>query len=318
MNNSLNIQPFRPGDEPAILELFQQSFGCQLPEKVWAWRFRDNPSGQGLIELCWDGDVLAAHYAVTAVVSRIAGQDYIIGLSGTTMTQSNYRGRGLFQILARKIYKRMAESGMAMVWGFPNAISHRGFVKDLGWTDIYEIPMFRLALTSRSSLPSPGNETIEIQQFDLRFDKLWERVKDNSLIATKRDHKHLHWRYIKNPAESYRVLAYIDGDDLLGYVVLKRYKDEIHIVDLLTVQDEEIGIHLISKAVQFGLRDSATIVSLWLNVTHPLHHALERFGFNNGEPVTYFGALLLQPGLQESYIYDFRRWFMTMGDSDVF
>lgn len=46
--------------------------------------------------------------------------------------------------------------------------------------------------------------------------------------------------------------------------------------------------------------------------------ALERIGFHNGEPITYFGALALQAYLNQTELYDFRQWYLTMGDSDVF
>lgn len=60
-------------------------------------------------------------------------KDYHTGLSGTTMTHPEYRGKGLFPVLARSTYARMKAANMAMVWGFPNAMSHRGFVRNLNW-----------------------------------------------------------------------------------------------------------------------------------------------------------------------------------------
>jgi len=309
------FRSYQEGDETAILDLFRQSYGCDLGLKVWAWRFRDNPAGPGVIDLSWDGNTLAAHYAVTAVAMRIAGQDWQTGLSGTTMTHPNYRGQGLFPILARNTYERMTKSGMAMVYGFPNAMSHRGFIKDLGWADIYEIPTFRLPLSGAVSLPAPGPALVELQQFDKRFDLLWEQVKDDFPVVTKRDQRHLQWRYVDNPIERFRILAYGDADSLLGYAVFKRYQDELQVVDLLTVQDIEIGVRLLSGVAQAADAEVAAAISLWLGVTHPLHHALERFGFRLGEPVTYFGALAFRNQVE---ISNFRNWYLAMGDSDVF
>jgi hypothetical protein len=311
----LEFRSYQAGDETAILDLFRQSYGHDLGLKVWAWRFRDNPAGPGVIDLAWDDNNLAAHYAVTSVAMRIAGQDWQTGLSGTTMTHPNYRGQGLFPILARNTYERMTKSGMAMVWGFPNAMSHRGFVKDLSWTDIYEVPTFRLPLSSAVSLPAPGPALVELQQFDERFDLLWERVKDDHSVVTKRNQRHLQWRYVDNPTERYRILAYGNADGLLGYAVFKRYKDELQVVDLLTVRDTEVSVRLLSGVVQAAHAEAAAAISLWFGVTHPLHHTLERFGFRLGEPVTYFGALAFQSQVET---YNFRNWYLTMGDSDVF
>jgi GNAT superfamily N-acetyltransferase len=317
LSSELEIRAYRPGDEKQILTLFRQSFGRDLDAQAWAWRFRDNPAGPGVIDLSWDGDILAAHYAVSPVTMRINGQDWLTGLSGTTMTHPHYRGQGLFPKLARSVYALMAQAGMGMVWGLPNALSHRGFIRDLEWVDIYEVPTLRLTLANHRPLPAP-HSVVALPEFDEHFDQLWEQVKDNYRIIVRRDRSHLQWRYVKNPTEVYRILAYVDANNVAGYVVFKRYCEELQIVDILTRSGTDIGITLISQVAQIALEQSLSAVSLWLNVSHPLHWALEKLGFRNGEPVAYLGGFLLQPDLQEAGIYDFHNWYLTMGDSDVF
>ena len=318
MKSNLNYRSYRTGDEFHILALFQKSFGFMLSDQIWNWRFRDNPAGPGLIELGWDGDVLAGQYAVTPVASRIFGQDQITGLSGTTMTHPSYRGQGLFQVLARNTYNRMNQSGMNFVWGFPNAMIHRQRVTDLLWRDIYEIPTLRLSIADRKYVSSLNAKIEELNKFDERFDLLWDKMKDDSNIITIRNYKHLQWRYTKNPSEHYRILAYIDNGNILGYAVFKKYVDEFQIVDILTVRDVEVGLQIISGITEIAKHEEVLAISLWLNVTHPLHHALERLGFRNGIPIAYLGGLILTSGIFEDKIYDYRNWYLTMGDSDVF
>ena len=321
MSDNLQIRSYKSGDEQHILDLFRLSYeNRELPLNFWNWRFRDNPAGTGLIELCWDGDVLVGHYAVTKCEFRINGQDYLSGLSGTTMTHPNYRGRGLFPVLAQTTYARMGEMGMAMLWGFPNAMSHRGFVKDLGWKDIYEIPCFRLNIRSSNPphLPSGKGTVMEINDFDERFDLLWDAVKDRYAIISKRNRQYLQWRYLHNPSDKYRIIALIDRNHLSGYAVFKRYNDELQVVDMLTLSDEDIGIKLIGWIAQAAKQEKAKSVSLWLNTVHPLHRELEKFGFNKGEPITYFGGLIINPGICGAEIYNYRNWYLTMGDSDVY
>ncbi len=318
MNTDLEFHAYQPGQEESILELFRHSYGHDLGRDVWRWRFQDNPAGPGVIDLCWSGDVLAAHYAVTSIRMRIEGTDWLTGLSGTTMTHPNYRGRGLFPILARRTYARMAENNVALAWGFPNAMSHRGFINDLAWADIYEVPTLRLALTERLRLPTPDNNVIQCEAFDGRFDLLWDQVKDAFQVITCRDRQHLQWRYTDNPTERYQVIAYQNRDSILAYVVFKRYRNELQIVDLLTSQGAEPLLQLIARVVGVAREESASAVSLWLGVTHPFHHGLEKVGFVLGEPITYFGGLALQPTLRRSSLLDFRNWYLTMGDSDVF
>lgn len=318
MSVVLKSRSYRLGEEDKILKLFADSFGQALQKDVWSWRFQDNPAGPGIIELSWDDEVLAAHYAVTPVILSINGADYLSGLSGTTMTHPHYRGRGLFPLLAEHTYTRMNQSGFVMIWGFPNALSHRGFVRYLGWQDIHEIPVFRLLLSKMPSIPSPSPRVVELSSFDSRFDQLWDQVRSEYGVIARRDFHQLRWRYQQNPSEHYRILAYIDNQDLLGYAVFKRYRKEVQVVDILTHATLNIGMPLFFTVIQLALEESAASVGLWLNASHPLHLALEKVGFRNSEPITYFGGKLLPSDPLGTDIVDYRNWYLTMGDSDVF
>lgn len=301
-----------------IFDLFRQCYGQDLDEQVWEWRFQNNPAGPGEIELVWSRDVLAGHYAVTCVRTRIEDQEWLTGLSGTTMTHPDYRGRGLFPLLARRTYEQMAANNKGIVWGFPNAMSHRGFIKELRWKDIYEVPTLRLSLSDRLRLPKPSNVAL-CREFDNRFDQIWNRAKNRYKVTTLRDKQYLQWRYMDNPAEDYRTLIYTHHEDIMAYVIFKRYQDDLQIVDLLAVDDTEPLLHLVSQVVEFAREESAQAISLWLNVTDPFHHLLEKLGFVLDKPITYLAGLELAPDLStKSGLFDFRDWYITMGDSDVF
>jgi hypothetical protein len=318
MRSEFEFRPYQPGDERHIFGLFRECFRRDLSERRWRWRYVDNPLGHGVICLAWHEDLLVAHHAVSCVGLRVEGQEWVVGLGGGAMTHPGYRGHGLFHEAAQWTWTRMAELGMPLAVAFANAFSHRLIVRDLHFVDVYEVPTFRLPLTGASSLSAPSGSIVELQECDDRFDRLWSRVKDNYVVITRRDHERLQWRYVRNPAAQYRILGCLEGEELLGYAVLKRHQGELHVVDLLTVQDVEVGIQLISQAAQVALESSASALSLWLNVTHPLHWALEKLGFRNSEPVTYFTAQVLRPELREAEVYDYRNWYLTMGDSDVF
>ena len=100
----MELRPYAPGDEVAILRLFERSFGKPLSEAFWRWRFMDDPHGGPLIELAWDGHILAGHYAVSPMTVAIEGERCLASLSMTTMTDPDYRGQGLFGQLATRLY----------------------------------------------------------------------------------------------------------------------------------------------------------------------------------------------------------------------
>ena len=318
MSPEFDIRFYEPGDERQILKLFRQSFGRDLAEARWSWRFRDSPTGSGVIGLAWHGDVLVAHYGASLVDLRVYGRDWKGGLVGGLMVHPDYRGYGLISKSGRMTHARMVELGMPVVWGFPNSLSHRRVVKDLNFIDMHEVPMFRLSMNAVIALPIPSGNIVELEDFDHRFDDLWKQVRDDYPVITRRDREHLQWRYVRNPTERYRILAYVDREDVLGYAVFKRYQEELQVIDILTVQDVEVGIQLILRMAQLAPGESASALSLWLNMSHPLHWALEKLGFRNGEPITYFTARILRPELSEDVVYDYRNWHLTMGNSDVF
>lgn len=321
MNKFINLKHYKNGDEKKIFELFRLCFtGSALSPAYWKWRFQDNPAGQGFIHLAWDENVLAAHYAVSCIKMKIEGVDCLTGLSGTTMTAPSYRGRNLFSLLGRSIYDRMKKDCMVMVWGFPNSMIHRSRIQDLSWHDIYEIPMLRLHLTNyRQILQNTLSESVmELHEADSRLDDLWIRIQNDYNVMTRRDYAFINWRYFLNPIERYRFIAYVENEEIKGYAVFKRYQSELQVIDLLIAKsDMVVGEALINYIIAEAVKEKAASVSLWLNVTHPLHHILEKIGFKPEGPVTYLGGLNLSSSFDDS-IYDFHRWYFTMSDSDVF
>jgi GNAT superfamily N-acetyltransferase len=318
IGSEFDIRSYVPGDEIHILKLFRQSFGRDLSKERWSWRYEDNPAGAGLIGLAWHGDVLVAHHSISRVMLCIDGHEWTVGLGRRAMTHPQYRGRGLYVELARRTWARMAELGMPMALAFPNSFTHRLVVRDMGFVDVHEVPTLRLPMHSGSFLPAPSAHIVELQDFDDRFDQLWRLARGEYRIITRRNREHLVWRYVRNPTGQYRILAYMGSKDLLGYAVFKRYQEELQVIDILTVQDVGVGIQLILRIAQLALEESASALSLWLNMSHPLHWALEKLGFRNGEPIAYFTARILRPELVEDAVYDYRNWYLTMGDSDVF
>jgi hypothetical protein len=318
MANNHSLRTYETGNENNIAQLFKKCFGREMDIDFWLWRFRENPSGAGIIHLAWDNEKLASHYAATPTNMQINGDEYVTGLSGTTMTHPDYRGQRLFQKVAEKIYEIMVRERIAFVWGFPNSLIHRIRVRDLKWMDIYEIPTFRIYKKKYALLAEPCDKIVYLDDFDHRFDGLWDRVKKKYQIITIRDSKYLHWRYVENPDQSYQIVAYINNDDISGYAVFKEYKNEVQIIDIITDGDLEVGKLLIFTVFRFAIKVDAESVSLWLSVINPLHHELEKYGFKNESPVTYFGGFIFNNHLEKSKLYDYRNWYITMGDSDVF
>jgi hypothetical protein len=74
----------------------------------------------------------AAFYGVFPCEVEYQGVRHIAAQSGSTMTHSAHRKRGLFIETAKRTYELAASVGIEFLFGFPNKKSHRGLQK-LGW-----------------------------------------------------------------------------------------------------------------------------------------------------------------------------------------
>jgi hypothetical protein len=174
---------------------------------------------------------------------------------------------------------------------------------------------------SRSSLP---NVTInQIESFDDRFDRLWDRCCRDYGVVAVRDSEYLNWRFISRPDALYTVLAASRGRDLIGYIVCRVANIDGaawgYIVDYL-VEDRSMRLFsmLLQHAVSyFAETDVKGIVCSV--ATAPFRSALVRHGFY---PVLFRGESYVRvarndqnPILQQ--YADLRSWFMTMADGDL-
>lgn len=312
--SAFELRSYLPGDEIAICELFQQSYGRQMPLEYWRWRYAENPHGSVWIELAWDGERLAAHYAVSPTRLQVGNEIFPAALSMTTMTHPNYRGRGLFPKLAERLYGRLERAGFCAIFGFPNTLSHRGFNTSLGWRDIYEVPSLILSLENAKASKLISNIQI-FDSLDARFDRFGEHLRERG-IQTIRNSETLDWRFLRCPINRYRIAALTDGGDLRGYAVVKSYESRsLDIVDIQAT-DSDSGGELLDWAASVAAIEHLPLVSTWVLPNNMLRLEAESRGFQASAPVTYFGARALMETPKS--IDQWRNWNLLMAESDVY
>ena len=316
--NELVLRQSQEEDIPKILDLFKKCFGHEMTKETWLWRFRDNPAGVGFSESAWDGDKLVGQYTGASVTLQIDGVEQKAVFGGPGMIDPDYRGLDLYSRLYERIEDKMKKEGIVLFYSINSVprTAHRLLINKLGFTDIYEIPTFRLKIDKLTNcvVPCDGEDVTGVFEFDERFDRLWDI--SYSLVGIKRDTKYLNWRFSKNPGTKYRTFVARFETEISGYAVTKIYKKELQIVDILPVDDPVTGLKLVSKIVGFAKDTGLDSVSLWLNTADPLHQSLERYGFLPSEPVFYFCAKGI--GYFRDAVFDYRNWNVMMSDSDIF
>lgn len=312
---SLEIRPWRAGDEAAILQLFQASFGRPLPDAFWRWRYLDHPSGGPLVMLAWDGERLAAHYAASHAPLQIGSEIVPAALSMTTMTDPAYRGQGLMERTGSALYEVMSASGIEAVWGFPNIFSNVTFQKKLGWRAVADIANLCLVLGDRQR--TDVAEAVEMDRTDARFARLATRVAGMQSVAGARSAETLEWRVDRNPVNRYSRLILPDGpEDIAAYAILKPYgADALDLVDFRA--DGTEAARMMLEAVAFrAWAAGKRRINAWCLNRDAHRQEFERTGFAAGAPVTYFGARPF--AARQTGLTDPRNWRLSLLDSDLY
>lgn len=290
--------------------LFHDSFGTAVSQQALQWRYLCNPIKDLLASVWIENNLLAANYSASPCLLRIKGNAYKTGLSVTTMTHPDFRGRGLFPLLANELYAYMHSLGYLMVWGFPNRNSHPIFRDYLGWKDIYTIPMMRLPLASVK-----GNH--RLYNFDDNFDLDYlPPVGSDHLIHIQKDKSYLRWRYKDNPRGPYRNSIVRMGDNVSSFCISKPYLDGLDMVDI-QVRDLDEGEYLLRQVISLAVNSGCKYINCWAPEHHFIHLLCWKLGFRPSSTGTHFAFKSFSPdfnGMLENY----ENWFIQMGDSDVY
>lgn len=307
---------FRPMTaSEADLGLFKSCFdnnGSPKALDMLRWQFLELAESGLNVDFALDfstpaAPIVAAVYAVYPVRLRVGEQLVSAVQSIDTMTDSRYRGQGLFVKLAKRVYAACRIEGKAAVFGMPNANSAHGFFTKLGWQVLDPMPFVARplrtgyilgklklgsALASLLDMPLPlpprpklrgGAMIREVSQIDEQFAEVWRGYCGLNTCAVERDAAYLRWR-LKRPGERYQVLGWYEADKLLGYSIIgQRHIGSNKTGKLMELvydpQRPDVGSGLIAESLHRLRASGCGMVWGW-NFAHAENHAvLKAAGF---------------------------------------
>lgn len=171
------------------VRLFDVSYGgdSKLSTEYIDWEYRRNPHGPVIGFDAFDGNQLAAHYAIIPRRYSLADRVFNAALSVNTATHPDHQGKRLFVRLADATYTAATAAGVQFVVGIANASSVGGFIRRLGFSSLGQV---RLYVGFRGP-------QISTEALDLQVDADW-----------------LGWR-LANPSRRYVVLRHGDGSSTI-------------------------------------------------------------------------------------------------------
>ena len=136
MTVGLKTRPLGPDDLDAIRHLYNQVWGYSRPADYDLWRYFGSPDGHCPLTGAFEGDRIVGFYSLWPVRLRIGAEIVLGGQSMDTMTHPDYRGQGIFTMLANECYELAAEQGYQFYLWFSKRFQLSRFYRS-AWLDSY-------------------------------------------------------------------------------------------------------------------------------------------------------------------------------------
>jgi hypothetical protein len=354
----MTIRDFSPGrDEGLLLGLRRAVWGedhLHNDADFFSWLFQRNPDGAGGGVLIENEDKALGFAGLATRKLICQNQQISIAMGMDYMIHPEHRNGFAASRLVNSWIKSVSGGDYAFALCFPNNNSYKILTgKKLGWQPVCELamlvrplgtvskapgklsklpgwilaPAFRAvsllcALRAKVSSRKPPGRMCEIDHFDERFDVLWRAA--GIRMGTVRNAAHLNWRYTEHPLYAYRVFAWVDGDRVLGYVVVTRREifdiPAVLVVDALSDPAVPGVIEALVDAVASDAqRDGARMLGTQAIHGSQLADAFQRAGLiavpKRIAPKTF---TLTAHGLGRPLPpLDVASWHLTWGDMDV-
>jgi hypothetical protein len=251
------IQKLNDSDFSVLIPLMKNCFGMDVDLNYFEWKFKNNPAGfvEGYYAVSSDG-VVAAYYGAIPEAFMFSGQKQIIYQSCDTMTHSQHRKKGLFQLLALHCYKKLEEENKLFVYGFGGGQSTPGFLK-FGWKEVFRMRYYFYPKVFRYLTFRKKDKIVFIS--DLKeIEHLTIISNTRSSIHACKSFETYKWR-TSNPQHTYQTIAIKDeNQNYAAYLTYYEESNKIVIFDFYMGQ-RKLGKKLFSflkfelKPNQLGL-----------------------------------------------------------------
>jgi hypothetical protein len=318
---------YEPAHREQLLALMRSVGRSHINDAEFEWWFERNPSSPLLISLAHaDGRVVGVA-AMSFFRTLVDGREELTAVPVHVATESPFRKQGVFSELELRNEDEAAAAGAPLTVTFPNAVSHRIFVRDLGWRDlpgrrVWARPLSagavtRYALGKKSSgggLRAQSSDArggvAPLDRFGADAGELWRSVATGNQFV--RDESFLNWRYVDSPRDYRRFGAY-RGGELRGFAVvghaMKHGVSSGFLADLVAPEEME-RVALLRRCIEELAPGTDALIAL---VPRGHRRAFLRAGFlPTNKRIRFVGKSLdgrALPGTD---------WHFTLGDFDFF
>lgn len=228
--NDIEIGPYRPGDEPEIVRVYNLVFRQNRTVEAWRWAFQDNPAGTHcFVARLPSGRILSQFTGIPRKV-RLRDRTVCFAEIVDSFTDPEFR-QGLKKpgIFASTCYAFVDHFGRPdreiVMYGLPNPPAFRVGRALLGYVHLYDVQ-----LLTAPSLPPPRDESgledggrcARVDRYSADADAFEARAGAVHEALVVRDAAYLNWRYAARPDLGYSKVEFRDaGGGLFGLAALR-------------------------------------------------------------------------------------------------
>lgn len=317
------IRPYRPADQPAVLAMWAEVFGKQLPEPLWRWKYVENPFGYRILLSVKDtGEILAFFGGIPYSANWDGRTTEIIQLMDI-MSHPRYRGAGFFiRTVLAFIESYTGIDKAPLLYGFPGKQHFEIGEKYLQYSRLKDGAAYLVAGTGDGIGALSGSLfCVEpVSRVDESFDRLWEACRGDYPMSVIRDGRFLQWRFLDHPLNQYEIWRCWNSskERLAGYAVTSVKDGDVVIVDWLSAPEQQTVAGFLSRLkASYHERGIKRIVT-WLPSGHRLSGMFRGAGFNaEPEPIGFIPtARSFAEELSIAWVMD--HIYYTMADGDLF
>lgn len=320
--------------------------GSPKNEEKLRWQFLESPVEKRYVDIAYSEEKqkTAGIFAVLPLHVKIDDQVFVGAQGLDTMIDAEFRGEGLFILLARNVYKTCAADGVKLVYGFPNKEAVKAS-KILGWKRLDPVPFMLRPLKTKyftgkikylKALPNINipyfkwnsrKFTIEASNaFPDAVDGIWQKFSRNIKVGVVRDKKYLEWRYLSKPGEQYCIKHVYQNGIYLGFVVYAikaKHKGLIgYIMELIYDTDvPAAGEQLLISAVKDIKAKDADCILSWCMEHSPNRRVYEKSFFINIpeklKPIQLHFVTRSFDGGMKDVVENRENWYLSYSDSDT-
>jgi len=324
----LFIKEYEKKYEKKVLDLFETVFTKKISENYWSWRL--NEFGDSIRYIMIEEEKVIGHYVVHPIPLEIFGKKTKALFSMSVMTHPEFRGKGVFSLLATEVYKKAISLGYEIIFGFPNVNSASIHFDKLKWKNhgkiteyVKNIQTDNVKNIQTDNVKNIEYDIVETEPNNQMIEEIWNKNKEKFPIIVPRTSAYIKWRFFSQLNQSsennsfYKLFIVKKNNIPKAYFILKYFNSEkVHIVEFFGDITGEVFYSIINYASEFSKKIKIKYLSFWLGKikNKEIENICNNFGFIKCESTAYFGIKNLIPNNSVNA----NNWHLTMSDSDIF